>query len=100
MGIYYMFISYVPSPPKVDEGLKKRMRTADVFNTGISRCPYRPGHKPGRFSNGGIFSPRQDGIDYATASGRFFTPRVHGLYDGSATVQENYEKPGWPTPST
>jgi len=97
-GIYYMYISYVPSPLKVDEGLKRRMHeTADVFNTGISRSHTALAtSRDGRNFDwaGDIFSPRQGWDGYATRIGSILhtPPGFTVFYDGSATVQENYEE--------
>jgi len=97
-AIYYMFISYVPSPPKVDENLKRRMHeTADVFNTGISRSHTALAiSRDGRNFEwaGDIFSPGKGWDGYATRIGSILhtPPGFTVFYDGSATVQENYEE--------
>jgi len=97
-GIYYMFISYVPTPPKVDNELKKRMHeTADVFNTGISKSHTALAvSKDGRSFKwlGDILSPKTGWDGYATRIGCILPapPVLAVFYDGSAAVEENYEE--------
>jgi hypothetical protein len=97
-GIYYMFISYVPSPLQADENLTRKMHeTADVFNTGISRShtALAKSHDGVQFRwLGDILSPERGWDGYATRIGSLLhtPPGFTVFYDGSATVQENYEE--------
>ncbi|MCZ6680289.1 MAG: hypothetical protein O7E52_23915 [Candidatus Poribacteria bacterium] len=96
--MYYMLLSYAPSPLRA-EALSGRMHaTADVYNTGITKS-----HTGLAISGDGvrfrwlgdIFSPRESGWDAYAAriSTLLYTPPVFtAFYDGSASVAENYEE--------
>lgn len=96
---YYMILSYAPSPKALSEDLRERMHaTADVYNTGITKS-----HTGLAISLDGvnfqwlgdIFSPRESGWDaYAARIGSllYTPPAFMAFYDGSASVEENYEE--------
>ena len=98
-GVYFMILSYAPTPPGVTEELKKKMHeTADVYNTGITKS-----HTGLAVSVDGvnftwlgdIFSPREEGWDsYASRISTLIhmPPAFIAFYDGSASVEENYEE--------
>lgn len=98
-GLYYMFVSYAPSPKNVDSITKKRMHeTADVYNTGITKsCTgLAISHSGISFKwIGDILSPPETGWDsYATriTSILYDPPVFYAFYDGSKDVSENYEE--------
>jgi hypothetical protein len=98
-GVYYMLLSYAPAPraPSVPE--HERMHaTGDVYNTGITKS-----HTGLALSADGIafewvgdvFAPQEAGWDaYAARIGclLWLPPAWLAFYDGSASVQENYEE--------
>jgi len=97
--MYYMIVSYAPSPAQVtDEQAEEMHATADVYNTGITKS-----HTGLAISGcglhwrwqGDILSPPDDGWDrYCTRIGSvlYRSPVFIGFYDGSAGVEENYEE--------
>lgn len=98
-GEYYMFYCYAPSPPDVDEDLFARMHeTADVFNTGLvvhhsALAVSRDGE---RFTPlGDVLVPPKEGWDrdtVRTTSVLWMPPYFVMLYDGKASVRDNYEE--------
>lgn len=98
-GLYYMFVSYAPTPQNITPDLKEKMhKTADVYNTGITKS-----HSGLAISHNGInfkwigdvLSPSADGWD--SYSSRITTilyspPVFYAFYDGSRDVSENYEE--------
>jgi len=97
-GIYYMYISYSPTPQQINDEMKERMHaTADIFNTGISKS-----HTALAISTDGIqfkwlgdvFSPIDGWDAYAARIGCIVhtPPGFTAFYDGSASVKENYEE--------
>ena len=97
-GRYYMIASYAPTPEKVSEELKDKMhRTADVYNTGITKS-----HTGLALSNDGvnfkwwgdILSPGKGWDAYASRISciLYLPPVFIAFYDGSSTVKENYEE--------
>ena len=97
-GRYYMIVSYAPTPEKVNEELKKKMHiTADVYNTGITKS-----HTGLALSNdgisfkwwGNILSPGELWDSYASRISciLYLPPVFLAFYDGSSTVEENYEE--------
>ncbi len=96
--LYYMILSYAPSPPRAKALSEQMHATADVYNTGITKS-----HTGLAVSSDGvhfrwvgdIFSPRESGWDAYAAriSTLLYTPPVFtAFYDGSASVEENYEE--------
>lgn len=98
-NLYYMIVSYAPSPTNVDESLRSKMHeTADIYNTGITKsCTGLAVSADGiKFKwLGDIFSPRENSWDaYATriTSILYSPPVFYAFYDGSKDVSENYEE--------
>lgn len=98
-GLWLMFVSFSPTPPKVTKDLKRKMHeTGDVFATGISRSA------TGLVISddaeiwewqGEIFSNRPgewDGYAGRICSIVYRQPVFIAFYDGSKTVDENYEE--------
>lgn len=97
-GLYYMFLSYAPSPREADEKTRNDMHaTSDVFNTGITTSETGLAlSADGRNFRwvGGVLAPGK-GWDRFTAritSVLYQPPIFHVFYDGSASVQDNYEE--------
>ena len=97
-GIYYMYISYSPTPPQIDDDVKEQMHaTADIFNTGITKS-----HTGLAISTDGVqfqwlgdvLSPKDGWDAYAARIGCMVhtPPGFTAFYDGSASVKENYEE--------
>ena len=98
-GMYYMLISYAPTPRSVAENQKAAMHaTADVYNTGLTKS-----HTALAVSTDGIrfewmgdvFTPPDEGWDaYAGRLGciLYCPPVFNVFYDGGADVRENYEE--------
>ncbi len=98
-GLYYMVVSYAPSPVDLNPVLKSKMHeTADVYNTGITKsCTGLAVSRDGVNFKwlGDILSPREDSWDaYATriTSILYSPPVFYAFYDGSRDVSENYEE--------
>lgn len=96
-GLYWMFLSYAPSPRQpTDPSLLHA--TKDVYNTGLTRSHSGLAISPDGIHwewEGDIFSPSEREWDaYAARLGSIaWTPPVFmGLYDGSRDVRENYEE--------
>ena len=96
--LYYMIVSYAPSPLQA-QGVKEEMHaTADVYNTGItkSHTGLAVSHDGVNFRwEGDILSPPDFGWDaYATRISCVLpTPPIFtAFYDGSESVNENYEE--------
>ena len=96
--LYYMILSYAPSPLQA-KGAKEEMHaTADVYNTGItkSHTGLAVSHDGINFRwEGDVLSPPDRGWDaYATRiSCVLSTPPIFtAFYDGSISVDENYEE--------
>lgn len=97
--LYYMFLSYAPTPTGIDENLRQEMHaTADVYNTGLTRSHSALAISPDGVNFkwlGDVMSPGSSGWDsYATRiCSVVYTPPVFTVfYDGSADVSENYEE--------
>lgn len=96
---YYMILSYAPTPQHIDASLRESMHaTADVYNTGATKsCTGLATSQDGvafRW-HGSILSPQLVGWDAYAAriSCVLLTPGLFiALYDGSASVAENYEE--------
>lgn len=98
-GLYYALFSYAPSPRIVTEKVREMMHaTADVYNTGIvkSHTGLAVSGDGVHFAwKGDLFAPRESGWDaYAARIGcLLYRPPVFlAFYDGSASVEENYEE--------
>lgn len=96
---YYMIVSYAPSPAQPTEAQQREMHgTGDVYNTGITKS-----HTGLAISSDGInfewlgdiLTPPDSGWDaYCTriSSVIYRPPAFTAFYDGSASVEENYEE--------
>ncbi|MFQ6066424.1 MAG: hypothetical protein ACE5K3_03990 [bacterium] len=97
-GLYYMFLSYAPTPQGVNEtGLKDMHATADVFNTGkVISCSALAVSSDGeQFAwLGDVLTPGQVwDRDTARVSSILYTPPLFTMfYDGKAGVEGNYEE--------
>ena len=98
-GLYYMFVSYAPSPRDIDSVLRTKMHeTADIYNTGVTKsCTGLAISSDGISFKwlGDILSPEEDAWDaYATriTSILYSPPVFYAFYDGSRDVSENYEE--------
>lgn len=98
-GLLYMLLSYAPKPTAADASAAERMHaTGDVYNTGIVKSHTGLATSTDGLDwrwEGDILSPPQSGWDqYCTRiSSVMPAPPVHlGFYDGSATVDDNYEE--------
>jgi hypothetical protein len=98
-GLYYMFVSYAPSPRDIDSVLRTKMHeTADIYNTGVTKsCTGLAISSDGISFKwiGDVLSPEEDAWDaYATriTSILYSPPVFYAFYDGSRDVSENYEE--------
>jgi hypothetical protein len=95
---YYMLLSYAPSPESVSDQQRAKMHaTADVYNTGITRsCTALATSTDGaRFEwHGEVFGPGESWDAYCGRLGGvvYLPPVFTVFYDGSASVDENYEE--------
>jgi hypothetical protein len=97
-GEWQMIVSYAPSPPPGAVDPAQLHATRDVYNTGLTRSltglATSADGRRWRWE-GGILGPPNDGWDaYATRlnSAVWRPPVWVGYYDGSASVEENYEE--------
>jgi len=98
-GLYTMVVSYAPGAAAVSTTDRERMHaTADVYNTGVVKSHTGLAVSADGLSFrwvGDILSPPDEGWDrYCTRiSTLVYTPPVWmALYDGSASVEGNYEE--------
>lgn len=96
--LYYMLVSYAPNPEVMTAEDAERMHaTADVYNTGITKsCTALATSEDGlHFTwRGEVFGPGSGWDAYCGRLGAvLWTPPVFSVfYDGSASVEENYEE--------
>lgn len=98
-GLEHMIVSYAPSPSGPSAREQATMHaTGDVYNTGIVKSHTGLATSEDGLSwcwEGDILSPPDEGWDaYCTRIGSvLYQPPVFlGFYDGSASVEENYEE--------
>ncbi|HUS79625.1 MAG TPA: hypothetical protein VM283_00070 [Armatimonadota bacterium] len=98
-GLYHMIVSYAPDPEAVTDDLRRTMHaTGDVYNTGtVKSHTGLATSEDGRnwVYEGDILTPPDEGWDqYCTRIGSVLSlpPLFVGFYDGSASVEENYEE--------
>lgn len=98
-GLWLMFVSFSPTPPQLTEELSQRMHsTGDVFATGLSRSAtgLAVSEDAGCWEwRGEIFGNRPnewDGYAGRLSSIVYHPPVFIAFYDGSKTVEENYEE--------
>lgn len=96
-GLYYMILSYAPKPfEKLDHDVMHG--TQDIYNTGITKSSTGLAISTDGINyewQGDIFSPSESGWDsYARRIGSllYIPPVFTAFYDGSASVEENYEE--------
>jgi hypothetical protein len=95
-GIYHMLLSYAPrpaAPPRTDD----MHATGDVYNTGVttSETGLATSLDGARFTwQGNVLRPGRGWDAYCARIGSvlYLPPCWVGFYDGSASVQENYEE--------
>lgn len=98
-GLWLMFISFSPTPPQVTAELEQKMHaTGDVFATGLSRSATGLAVSDDAEVwewQGEVFSNRPgewDGYAGRICSVVHREPIFIAFYDGSRTVEENYEE--------
>lgn len=98
-GLYAMVVSYAPGAAAASADDRQRMHaTADIYNTGIVKSHTGLAVSADGLSFrwvGDILSPPDEGWDRycARISTLVYTPPVWmALYDGSGSVEENYEE--------
>jgi len=98
-GLWHMIVSYAPHPPKISPEQAASMHaTGDVYNVGVTKSHTGLATSvDGRVWQweGDILSPPDEGWDaYCTRIGSvLYRPPVFlGFYDGSRSVEENYEE--------
>lgn len=98
-GLWHMIVSYAPTPREVTEEEKATMHaTGDVYNVGVTKSHTGLATSVDGVSwcwEGDILSPPEEGWDaYCTRIGSVVwrPPVFVGFYDGSRSVEENYEE--------
>jgi len=98
-GLWHMIVSYAPTPPTLADDLKATMHTTgDVYNTGTTKSHTGLATSTDGIHwawRGDILTPPEDGWDrYCTRIGSmvYMPPVFVGFYDGSASVEDNYEE--------
>lgn len=98
-GLYCMIVSYAPTPAALTDEVRGVMHaTGDVYNTGATKSHTGLAISEDAISwewVGDILSPPDEGWDqYCTRIGSilYMPPVFIGFYDGSASVEENYEE--------
>jgi hypothetical protein len=94
-GVYFMLLSYAPRPPKADA--RKMHATGDVYNTGVttSESGLATSLDGVHFTwLGNVFGPGPGWDAYCARIGSvlYQAPAWIAFYDGSGSVQENYEE--------
>jgi len=96
--LYHMLLSYAPSVGRRNVTTEQMHATGDVYNTGLTKS--HTGLATSADGDlwhwqGDVLSPPEGGWDsYATRLGCLVwtPPAFTGFYDGSASVEENYEE--------
>lgn len=98
-GLWHMIVSYAPSPEQQDADQQRQMHASgDVYNTGVTKSHTGLATSEDAVQwqwQGDILSPPDEGWDaYCTRlnSVLHLPPVFVGFYDGSASVEENYEE--------
>ncbi|MBC7289356.1 MAG: hypothetical protein H5T86_15210, partial [Armatimonadetes bacterium] len=98
-GLWHMIVSYAPTPKGLSEEAKAEMHaTGDVYNVGVTKSHTGLATSVDGVNwtwEGDILSPPDEGWDaYCTRIGAvLYRPPVFvGFYDGSRSVEENYEE--------
>jgi hypothetical protein len=97
-GMYYMLISYAMRLDVVDDEQTQMHATGDIYNTGLtlsSTALAVSGDGLNYEWLGDVFAPRQSGWDGYAARLGCLVPTATGwagFYDGSASVEGNYEE--------
>ena len=98
-GLWHMIVSYAPTPRAVADDARAAMHaTGDVYNVGVTKSHTGLAISEDAVSwewVGDILSPPDEGWDrYCTRIGSvmWLPPVFVGFYDGSASVEENYEE--------
>lgn len=96
-GLYYMTVSYAPRPAATASS-EAMHGTQDVFNTGIAKSSTGLAVSSNGIDfewHGELFPPSESGWDsYACRIGSilYLPPVFTAFYDGSDTVEDNYEE--------
>ncbi len=101
-GLWAMIASYAPTPDAVADDVRDVMHaTGDVYNTGTTKSLTGLATSEDGLTwdwHGAVLTPPDEGWDqYCTRIGSilYMPPVFVGFYDGSASVEDNYEeKPG------
>ncbi len=98
-GLWLMLVSFSPTPPQADEEIRQRLHaTGDVFATGLSRSAtgLAVSDDADRWEwQGEVFGNRPgawDGYAGRICSIVYRPPVFLAFYDGSRSVDENYEE--------
>jgi hypothetical protein len=98
-GLWHMIVSYAPTPVAVTDEVRGVMHaTGDVYNTGATKSHTGLAISEDGLEwewSGDILSPPDAGWDqYCTRIGSVLhmPPAFIGFYDGSASVEDNYEE--------
>ncbi len=98
-GLWHMVLSYAPTPKQISEEEKAKMHaTGDVYNVGVTKSHTGLATSTDGVNwtwEGDILSPPDEGWDaYCTRIGAvlYRPPLFIGFYDGSRSVEENYEE--------
>ena len=97
-GVYQMLLSYAPIPQTASDDQRESMHaTGDVYNTGVttSETGLATSLDGVHFTwQGNIMRPGAGWDRYCTRIGSllYVPPVWFGFYDGSASVEENYEE--------
>jgi hypothetical protein len=98
-GLWHMLVSYAPTPRGLTAEQERTMHaTGDVYNVGLTKSHTGLATSTDGVSwqwEGDVLSPPNEGWDaYCTRIGAVLwrPPVFIGFYDGSQSVQENYEE--------
>jgi hypothetical protein len=98
-GLWHMIVSYAPTPGTLTDDIRSVMHaTGDIYNTGVTKSLTGLATSTDGVHwdwHGAILIPPPSGWDqYCTRIGAVLCvpPVFIGFYDGSASVEENYEE--------
>lgn len=98
-GLWHMIVSYAPRPAQLSGDAERTMHaTGDIYNVGVTKSHTGLATSSDGVNwlwEGDILSPPNEGWDsYCTRIGAVLwsAPVFVGFYDGSRSVEENYEE--------